>query len=283
MDNLNINIIGLATDSTIDEDSSFVSDEMYIFRNTNASGPARLEAGNPYRVEEGRVMMVNRGSVDLYLNLEERHIATHSVLVLLPESIFEIKSFSEDYNMQVFSFKDLPILMSFRKAVVLPLDDDKWELANEYFNLIWHEAHQRPMLYDAIRHLQTAFLMELKRLDDNERVLQKSSATRQQNIFHKFLDLVTKEGLEHRKVDYFANKLCITPNYLSDVVKQESGMTVMQWINRHAIQEIMILLKYSNLSISDIAERLNFDNPSFFSKFFKRETGLTPNEYRNKK
>lgn len=283
MDNLNINIVGLATDGSVDMENSFISDEMYIFRNTSASGPARLESGNPYRVEEGRVLMVNRGSVDMYFNLEERHLTEHSVVVLLPDGIFEIKSYSENYNMQVFSFKDLPILTSFNKAFILQLDDDKWNLANEYFNLIWHEAHQQPMLIDAVRHLQTALLLELKRWDDNEQVILKNSTTRQQTIFHNFLELVTKDGLAHRKIDYYAETLCITPNYLSDVVKQESGMTVMQWINRHAIQEIKVLLKYSNLSISEIAEKVNFDNPSFFSKFFKRETGLTPNEYRNKK
>lgn len=283
MDNLNINIIGLATDGSVDFGNSFINDEMYIFRNASASGPARLEAGNPYRVEEGRVLMVNRGSVDMYFNLEERQLTERSVVVLLPDGIFEIKSYSEDYNMQVFSFKDLPILTSFHKAIILQLDEDKWSLANEYFNLIWHEAHQQPMLIDAVRHLQTALLLELKRWDDNEQVILKGSTTRQKTIFHNFLELVTKDGLTHRKIDYYAETLCITPNYLSDVVKQESGMTVMQWINRHAIQEIKVLLKYSNLSISEIAERVNFYNPSFFSKFFKRETGLTPNEYRNRK
>lgn len=94
MDNLNVNIIGLATDGSIDVENSSISDEMYIFRNTSASGPVRLEAGNPYRVEEGRVLMVNRGSVDMYLNLEEKLLTERSVFVLLPDSIFEIKSYS---------------------------------------------------------------------------------------------------------------------------------------------------------------------------------------------
>ncbi len=54
----------------------------------------------------------------------------------------------------------------------------------------------------------------------------------------------------------------------------------MQWLNRHAIQKAKVLLRYSDLPVWEVAERMNFANPSFFSKFFKGETGMTPGEYR---
>ena len=80
----------------------------------------------------------------------------------------------------------------------------------------------------------------------------------------------------------YADRLCITPNYLSSIVRRNSGLTVMQWINRHIIQQAKLQLKYSDLPVWQIAESLNFPNPSFFSKLFKRETSMTPGEYRNR-
>lgn len=279
--NLNVNTIGLAACDNGNAGSYYIDDNMFIFINTKTFGPSSLGIGNPYRVEEGRVIMVTNGSVDMYINLEEYHICSQTVLVFLPDTIFEIKGYSGNLNLQFFSFRDLPVMPATHKAIVMPLDEDKWKLTTEYFNLIWHEVHQSPVLHDVTKYLQTACLLELKRWNEKEEVRVKDKLTRQQRILHNFLDLVTKDGFRHRKVDYYASKLCLTPNYLSNVVKGESGMTVMQWINRYAIQQVKVMLKYSDLSISDIADRINIDNPSFFSKFFKRETGMTPNEYRN--
>ena len=69
-------------------------------------------------------------------------------------------------------------------------------------------------------------------------------------------------------------------NKQRSVIREVSGQTVMQWIHRHIIQQAKLQLKYSDLPVWQIAESLNFPNPSFFSKFFKRETGMTPNEFR---
>ena len=82
-----------------------------------------------------------------------------------------------------------------------------------------------------------------------------------------------------RSVDFYAGKLCLTPHYLSTVIRETSGQTVMQWINQSVILEAKVLLKHSDLLVFQISDELNFPNPSFFSKFFKRITGMTPAEY----
>ena len=99
-------------------------------------------------------------------------------------------------------------------------------------------------------------------------------------ILHNFIDLVNQYGTRERKIDFYADRLCVTPNHLGAVIKQASGMTVMQWVNRHTIQLAKVMLRYTDLPVWEIGERLNFANPSFFSKFFRKETGLTPGEYR---
>ena len=240
-----------------------------------------IETGKPYRVDEGRVMMVTRGWVRVIVNLEEQRPKAQSVVVLMPDSIFEILEWSEDFDMKAFSFKELPFFTPMRHQISLALTDDEWLLASEYVGLIWHEVQRKPVQKDVVEHLQTAFLLEMTRIVSQRDTLREKTATRQDKLFRRFLELIKKHGLEKRKIEFYADKLCITQGHLGAVVKKASGLTVMQWLNRHAVQRAKVLLRYSDQPIWEIAERLGFANPSFFSKFFKKETGITPGEYRN--
>lgn len=101
-------------------------------------------------------------------------------------------------------------------------------------------------------------------------------------MLHRFLALLNEYGICEQNISFYAGCLCVTPNYLGFVIKQASGMTVIQWINRYIIQEAKVQLKYSEMLVWEIAEYLYFPNPCFFSKFFKK-TGVSLGEYRNKK
>lgn len=87
-------------------------------------------------------------------------------------------------------------------------------------------------------------------------------------------------ALRERNVAFYAEHLCLTPRYLGTLIREVSDHTVMDWINEAVIQEAKILLLHSDKLVYQIADELNFPNPSFFSKFFHRMTGKTPNEYR---
>ena len=287
VEKLSLNLISLMSESreapTNDSKSFYIDDHVFLMLHLHDSGPVNLVAGQPYRVDEGRVLMVTRGWVRIIINLEEQRLEEHSLLVLVADSIFEIVERSADSDMQAFSFKDLPLFTSLNRQTILELNDDEWRLTNEYFNLMWHETQRQPLLPETISHLQTALLLELKRIADREESLWQKSASRQDKTFHQFLHLVNMYGLRERKIEFYADKLCLTPNHLGAVIKKASGLTIMQWLNRHAIQKAKVLLRYSDLPVWEVAERMNFANPSFFSKFFKNETGMTPVEYRQKK
>jgi AraC-like DNA-binding protein len=77
-----------------------------------------------------------------------------------------------------------------------------------------------------------------------------------------------------------AEQLLLTPNHLSAVVRQQSGQTVMQWLNERTILQAKVLLKHSEMSNSEIAFQLGFNEATLFSRFFRRETGMSPKEYR---
>ena len=284
VENLSLNMIGLMSDGheqqASDNKPFYIDEHVFLMAHLIDSGPMNLVADQPYRVDEGRVLMVTGGWVRVIVNLEEHRLEQHSLLVLVADSIFEIVERSPDFDMRAFSFKDLPIFTSLNHQTILEPNDDEWLLANEYFNLMWHEAQRQPLLPETITHLQTALLLELKRIADREESQWQKSASRQDKTFHQFLHLVNMYGLRERKIEFYADKLCVTPNHLGAVIKKTSGLTIMQWLNRHTIQKAKVLLRYSDLPIWEVAERMNFANPSFFSKFFKNETGMTPGEYR---
>ena len=106
--------------------------------------------------------------------------------------------------------------------------------------------------------------------------------SRKEDIFHRFVALINNHAAAEHAISFYADRLCLTPNHLGAVVREVSGQTVMEWIHRYIIQQAKLQLKYSDLPVWQIGEQLNFTNPSFFSKFFRRETGMTPAEYRRK-
>ena len=105
-------------------------------------------------------------------------------------------------------------------------------------------------------------------------------SSRSVTILDNFIKLVSEYYTEHRNVGFYADKLCLTPKYLSKLIKIASGRSAPEWIDSYVILEAKNLLKYSEMTIKEIVYHLNFPNQSVFYKFFKARTGLTPSEYR---
>ena len=99
----------------------------------------------------------------------------------------------------------------------------------------------------------------------------------------RFLELLNSDSVADRSVSAYADRLCVTPNHLSAVVRQQSGQTVMQFVNTRLVLRAKVLLVDTTLSVYEVADRLGFADTAAFSRFFKRETGQTPTNYRNSK
>lgn len=106
-------------------------------------------------------------------------------------------------------------------------------------------------------------------------------SSRSKLIFDQFIKLVTEYHTQYRNVGFYADKLCLTPKYLSKLIKNATGRSAPEWIDQYVILEAKNLLKYSGETIKEIVYRLNFPNQSVFYKFFKARTGMTPSQYRN--
>lgn len=102
-------------------------------------------------------------------------------------------------------------------------------------------------------------------------------------ITRDFLLLVNADNGTHRTVTYYADKLCYSPKYLCSIIKETTGKTPLQFIQENAIKHIKYRLKHSDMSIKEIADVFDFPNPSFFGKFVKVQTGMTPLQIRTLK
>lgn len=105
--------------------------------------------------------------------------------------------------------------------------------------------------------------------------------SRQGRMSDQFLQLVQENFRRERFLEFYAGKLKVTPKHLSRSIKMQTGYTAVEWIERFVILEAKVLLKSSNLNIQQIADELNFPSQSFFGKYFKKLTGMSPKEYRN--
>lgn len=111
--------------------------------------------------------------------------------------------------------------------------------------------------------------------------LERSSVcSRQDELFKRFIVLLKEHFKQEHSLSFYADRLCVTPKYLSTVVKQVSGQSVLKWIDTYLMDEIKSLLRNSNLTVYEIACQLHFSNPSFFGKFVKSQTGESPQNLR---
>lgn len=104
--------------------------------------------------------------------------------------------------------------------------------------------------------------------------------SRQEEVFLRFKDDLQLYANRERTVQFYADRLCISPKHFSKLVRKASGKLPMEHIRRHVIIEAKTMLRASNMTIQEIADALNFPTDSFFCRYFKQDTGLSPSDYR---
>lgn len=198
-----------------------------------------------------------------------------------PHSVFEIERQSEDLQLQVFSFSGLPKDFELHRFFGFRLTDSEWQVSDQYFNLIWQESQSKPLNMYIIRHLQFALLARLEEYyRSSEEAVFGHQDNSQLQIFLRFMELINRSGTQEHFIGFYSKEIEISPNHLGHIVKTISGATCAELINRNLIMHAKVFLKYSDKPVWEISNELGFQNPSSFSKFFKREVGIAPLAYR---
>lgn len=132
---------------------------------------------------------------------------------------------------------------------------------------------------EVLRMLYTVFLLDVQNAQQ-QAITRRQTPQRVEEIFIGFIRLLPQHFAEHRDIAFYASRLNISSVYLSRVVRQVSGRTVIDYISQMLLMEASFLLRTTSMSITQIAERLHFANQSSFSKFFLRMKGVTPKRFR---
>lgn len=99
-------------------------------------------------------------------------------------------------------------------------------------------------------------------------------------LFQRFLDLLSSGEIKRRPIAYYADRLCVTPKYLSAVCRQTSGKTAGEWIKEYTLEDIRHYLRSTDLSLKQVCDRLGFPNPSFFGRYVRQHFGMSPGAFR---
>lgn len=252
----------------------------------------------PSKLEVITIGLCLEGSSSFDISLREYEIVPGRMVVALPSQIIEHRQFSPD-------FKGIFFVVSKNQLATLPkvgnlislffylkdypcfdLTPHEQKIVQDYYAFIRSRLRNKDDAYrkEVVTGIMQAFFFELCGIF-NSHIPAVSTTTsknksRKEYIFERFYESLIESYQTERSVKFYADQLCLTPKHLSGVVKEVSGKTVGEWIDEFVILEAKALLNSSSLNIQEISDQLNFANQSFFGKYFKHYTGMSPKEYR---
>lgn len=242
------------------------------------------------------VCLLSRGEMKVETNLFIHHAKAPSIFVISPSVIrqfIEVEKiveatvifFDKDYflkNQANIHFLDKFDFFEQKDQHVIELDELQHTKFLNYFQLIEQKTADSALhTPDIIRSFIYILLNELDDITSSRSIAQVHTNNRNELLLLEFKTLLTKLFIEERQLIFYAEKLHVTPKYLSAAIKEASGKTAGDWLVDMLILEAKALLLDKQLTISQIADKLKFTDPSHFGKFFKNHTGQSPLLYRN--
>ncbi|WP_455671865.1 helix-turn-helix domain-containing protein [Phocaeicola sp.] len=231
-----------------------------------------------------------------YVNLRKCTLNKNQLLICAPGDIVQTEAVVKQprvllissyflQNMQINVNTFIPAIILLRENPVFDLSEKEIKELSYYYDLIEENIEQEGRFQKEIMIRLTAiFLYKIGNILNTHiedfSTQSKNTQKRETLIFNQFINLVSEHHRTERRVDFYAERLYLSPKYFSAVIKKASGKTAGEWIDNYVILEAKSLLKYSAMSIQEIAYYMNFPNPSFFGKYFKHHTGMSPSEYK---
>lgn len=282
------------------EGVSSISNELLIFSFSDIKSyvqkinPFHNEAiSKPHKFDFFLVAYHKAGSAILEIDMEKYDLSEPANIIrLLPGQIVAFNNTSPDFdvdvvimsksfvdNLLVFANGSVPFSFDKRLNAVVRIGERE-KMASMFIRAIRHildENAENPYKSKIVQHVLMAIFYSSENLSRTEVEKPRTNA----DILSKeFLALVKEHFREERQLKFYADKMCITPRYLSRVVKECTQFSAADWIERFVVLEARALLKSTNMTVQQISDELNFPSQTFFGKYFKRRVGLSPKEYR---
>lgn len=162
------------------------------------------------------------------------------------------------------------------------LKPEEMDAIQEYYSFLQKKVKLKdnPFRKEITQGLILSLFYEIYSIYQGNEPAARKTKTRKEDLFERFIRSISESYKVERSVAYYADKMFLTAKHLSTAVKEVSGKTAGEWIDSLVILEAKALLKSSEMSIQEISDELHFANQSFFGKYFKHHTGMSPKEYR---
>lgn len=246
----------------------------------------------PYKVNKVTQVVIASGEISCIVDFYSYTLKAPSMAIFFPGQVIESIEASDDF--QGFG---LLTTEAFTDSLNLPVSfQERLSIRSKHFyalnkeglsafiscytqvaSIMKQEGH--PYKEEIVRHLFSAYYYGLGYYVHSV-PQQKSVMTGQQEVCEKFLSLASESFKTHRDIGFYADKLCMTNKYLSALLKQETGMTALEWIERFVVLYAKGCLSSTSMTIQEISDELDFPSQSVFGKYFKRVEGVSPKVYR---
>lgn len=255
-----------------------------------------------YRMLPDYVMMIfcNAGKFSVSIDGRSLTVEAFQCLICKPGSILTDYMMSTGLNLGIvgFSWKIVEASQALGKHIwqaydrivrnpVITLEGQDRSVVESYYKLsVLSASRNNEAFYrETTEHLFRAFLFECLGIIAREKgkgdLHVEDMAIRQESlILRRFLDLLASRGGRLRSVSEAATTLNLSPKYFSRVIKSASGRTPMDWIHEYTVRAIEEQLRYSDLTVKEIAGNLGFPSLSFFGKYVRARLGVSPTLYR---
>jgi len=239
-------------------------------------------------------ILTEKGEVVLNISSERVTLKSNSIFTIMPHYLVEVVYISDDYNgnVQFFSMDymmdffftseiEIPLIMESRPLLEVSGRELNDVIKHHYFIL---DKLDRSHSYKEkiICKLLHTFILEVGGLY-TKRLISKNGimSVYNQKLVGRFFRLLITNLDNRRNIAFYADKLCLTPKYVSSLITKYTGKSVQTWINYFSTLYAKYLLRSTSLTITQISDKLGFPNPSFFGRFIKQQLGITPGKYRD--
>jgi len=265
-----------------------IGDDIFLLEKPTPS----LIPYHPFKTNMLSAVICIKGTIRGKINLTPFEAEASCMVFILPDQIFENGYTSEDFEGHVIVMSKrflgnleienkFSIYLSIVKQPCVPLRESELEAMLNYYIMLQRiiRATRNMNRFEIAKYLTKALFYGIgPSLHD----LSEKPMNKNEILVDSFLKLVRAHYREHRRLEFYAVKIHLTPKYMSTMIRDTSGITAGDWINKHVILEAKALLKSTNMTIQQISDDLNFSGQSDFGKYFKRIVGVSPKGYRNK-
>lgn len=248
----------------------------------------------PYIIEGILIFFCTKGKAKVRVNLFDYSVQKGSLLLVAPNSMLQPLAQSDDFRIE-FLFFTFDFISSIQltpehggiakkiEAQPLLLPDEKTfnELLLTHQLIVSQCLSLNSYREEAVKSHLNGMIFQILQFYTKEFHEQKSiGLSRQDIIYRRFISLLFENYKKERSIQFYAEKLNLTPKYFSKIVKQANKLAATERIDEIVIMAAKALLKSSELTVAQISEELNFANPSFFGTYFRKKAGMSPAQYR---